>query len=72
MFKKIQELETHHQVIFALMIAFALVSFWRGMWGLLDIYLLPESPTLPVGFCCYWNCGFNNDQLLCEDGGVRI
>ncbi len=48
MFKKIQELETHHQVIFALMIAFALVSFWRGMWGLLDIYLLPESPTLSL------------------------
>jgi hypothetical protein len=26
--------------------AFAVVLFWRGVWGLLDIYLFPENLTL--------------------------
>ena len=24
----------------------AIVSFWRGVWGLMDLYLFPKSPTL--------------------------
>jgi hypothetical protein len=26
----------------------AIVSIWRGVWGLMDMYLLPESPTLSL------------------------
>ena len=37
------EMKTHHQVTFALLIAFAVIAFWRGVWGLLDEFLLPEQ-----------------------------
>jgi len=30
----------------AIGIGIAVVSFWRGAWGLMDIYLFPENPTL--------------------------
>jgi hypothetical protein len=26
----------------------AVVSFWRGVWGLMDIYLFPENPPLSL------------------------
>ncbi|MBU1120476.1 hypothetical protein KJ660_01225, partial [Candidatus Micrarchaeota archaeon] len=39
MLKQFCELRSHHQLIFALIIGFAVISFWRGMWGLLDFYL---------------------------------
>ena len=28
--------------------AIAIVSFWRGMWGLMDLYLLPENYVLSL------------------------
>lgn len=31
------------EVIFTLLIALAIVLFWRGTWGLLDIYLFPND-----------------------------
>jgi uncharacterized membrane protein YjjP (DUF1212 family) len=34
------------KVIFTLVIAFAIVSFWRGTWGLMDLYLFPENRIL--------------------------
>ncbi|OGH16511.1 MAG: hypothetical protein A3C30_04975 [Candidatus Levybacteria bacterium RIFCSPHIGHO2_02_FULL_40_18] len=36
----------HHKLIMAIGIGIAVVSFWRGAWGLMDIYLFPENPTL--------------------------
>ncbi len=41
---------------FAVIIAFAVISFWRGIWGLMDVYLYPDDYTkslwisLIVGF----------------------
>jgi len=32
----------------AIVIAFAIVAFWRGVWGLLDIYLFPNSVELSL------------------------
>ncbi len=29
----------------AVLIGFAVISFWRGVWQLMDIYLLPSNPT---------------------------
>lgn len=29
-------------IIEALVIGFAIIAFWRGIWGLLDIYLFPN------------------------------
>lgn len=30
----------------AVVIVFAIILFWRGVWGLLDLYFFPGSPTL--------------------------
>ncbi len=32
--------------LFIILIAFAVVSFWRGVWGLMDMYLFPENVLL--------------------------
>lgn len=34
------------KTINALLVATGVVLFWRGAWGLLDLYLLPGNPTL--------------------------
>jgi hypothetical protein len=46
--QKFHELETKHQLIVALLIAFAVISFWRGIWGLMDEFLFPKD--LPVSY----------------------
>ncbi|MBU2100354.1 hypothetical protein KKG83_01920 [Candidatus Micrarchaeota archaeon] len=43
MIKKFHELETKHQLVVALLVAFAVVSFWRGVWGLMDVHLIPQD-----------------------------
>ncbi|MFH1978668.1 MAG: hypothetical protein ABIJ92_05055 [Candidatus Aenigmatarchaeota archaeon] len=48
MIKRFHKLKTKHQVIVALLIAFAVVSFWRGAWGLLDEFLLPDNYILSL------------------------
>ena len=40
--------KTKHDIIFAIVIAFAVVSFWRGIWGLLDEYLFPADRQLSL------------------------
>ncbi len=49
MFKKINTFKSHHQIIFAIIIGVSLICFWRGVWGLLDMYLLPNNEELS-----YW------------------
>mgnify|MGYP003975882261 FL=1 len=44
MLRRISKLKSHHQIIFALLIGFAVVCFWRGVWGLLDEFLVPQLP----------------------------
>jgi hypothetical protein len=46
MLSKIIKLEARHQTIFAVIIAFAVILFWRGVWGLMDLYLIPENAEL--------------------------
>ncbi|MBS3071136.1 MAG: hypothetical protein A2639_00435 [Candidatus Staskawiczbacteria bacterium RIFCSPHIGHO2_01_FULL_34_27] len=31
------------EVLLTLLIAFAIISFWRGVWGLMDVYLFPGN-----------------------------
>ena len=50
MFKKFSKLKTKHQIIFTLLIALAVVSVWRGIWGLMDIYLFPKNLHLSLWF----------------------
>ena len=33
-------------VLVIIIASLAIVSFWRGVWGLMDIYLLPKNLTL--------------------------
>ena len=37
-----------NQLFFALVIGFAVISFWRGIWGLLDVYLFPDQYILSL------------------------
>ena len=34
------------KVIYVILIGFAIVSFWRGAWGLMDLYLFPSNLAL--------------------------
>ncbi len=49
MLKKFVELKKHHQLGFSLVIMSGMVCLWRGIWGLLDIYLLPGQPAVSYG-----------------------
>ncbi|NCO05057.1 MAG: hypothetical protein GW939_02820 [Candidatus Magasanikbacteria bacterium] len=46
MLKKLINLKKHHQLVFGLIIMSAMICLWRGIWGLLDIYLIPNDPSL--------------------------
>ena len=48
MLKKFGELKTRQQIGFAVIIAFAVISFWRGVWGLMDLYLFPDNQILSL------------------------
>ncbi len=48
MFSDIGKLESKYQTLFAIIIAFAVISFWRGIWGLMGIYMFPDN--LPLSF----------------------
>ena len=43
MFGKMGRMKSRHQIGFALLVAFAVISLWRGIWGLMDIYLFPSN-----------------------------
>lgn len=34
-----------HPTVNAIVVVFAIIMLWRGVWGLLDVYLFPGSPT---------------------------
>jgi hypothetical protein len=40
---KVSNFKHHHKVAFAILIGTAVVSFWRGAWGLLDLYIIPAN-----------------------------
>lgn len=46
MIKKFVELKKHHQLGFSLIIVSGMICMWRGIWGLLDLYLVPDMPGL--------------------------
>lgn len=35
-------------ILFTIIIAFAIVSFWRGIWGLMDLYLFPGNQVVSL------------------------
>ena len=38
------------KVVHTLLIALAIVAFWRGVWGLMDIYLFPNNAIVSFSF----------------------
>ena len=40
---KLSKFRKHHKIIFAVVVATAVVMFWRGIWGLMDVLLLPDD-----------------------------
>ena len=48
MFKNMKKMKAKHQTVFVIMIAFAVISFWRGVWGLMDEYLFPLNYELSL------------------------
>jgi len=42
--KKYTKFKKKYKLIHVLLIATAIVMFWRGVWGLLDEYLLVDEP----------------------------
>ncbi|MFA4953015.1 MAG: hypothetical protein WC584_02225 [Candidatus Pacearchaeota archaeon] len=43
-----RDLNHLRKVIYTILVAFAIVSFWRGVWGLMDIYLFPKNHPLSL------------------------
>ena len=48
MLKRSKKRTRGQKALFAILIAFAVVSFWRGVWGLMDLYLFPNSYALSL------------------------
>ncbi|MAF80043.1 hypothetical protein CL629_03130 [bacterium] len=38
-----QPKDKKHQVLHAVLIGLAVILFWRGIWGLMDLYLFPSN-----------------------------
>jgi quinol-cytochrome oxidoreductase complex cytochrome b subunit len=49
--QKLQQLKSLHPNANVIAIIFAIIMLWRGVWGLLDKYLFPGSPTLSYLTC---------------------
>lgn len=41
-----KEKRTFSKVMDTLLVALAIVLFWRGVWGLMDLYLFPKNLTI--------------------------
>ncbi|VVB67468.1 Fuseless [Candidatus Norongarragalina meridionalis] len=48
MLDKIRKMSAGKKSLFAVLLMAALVLFWRGVWGLSDIYLLPQNYELSL------------------------
>jgi len=73
MFSKILTFKSHHQVIFAVAIVFAVVCVWRGFWGLLDLLgehlfstvpLIDFTLSLVIGIAVLWCTHFVVKELM--------
>jgi len=57
-------------VIHTIVIALAIVLFWRGVWGLADLYLFPENKLLSysisiiIGILILYEAKSFRDKLL--------
>lgn len=45
-FKGYRRFKRKHKVLHILLVASAVVMFWRGVWGILDTYFFPDQKVL--------------------------
>lgn len=45
------EFKANHSTANAMIMLLAAIMFWRGIWGLLDLYLFPGYPALSYLIC---------------------
>lgn len=48
MLEKIFEKTSIIDVFVIIITSLAIVGFWRGVWGLMDLYLFPKNPLLSL------------------------
>jgi len=48
MLEKLFEKTSLGDVVVIIITSLAIVSFWRGVWGLMDLYLFPENLLLSL------------------------
>jgi hypothetical protein len=46
MFHRSKKMQLLKQLLFTLLVALAVIAVWRGVKGLMDIYLFPTIPAL--------------------------
>lgn len=46
MLEKLMEKTSFSDIFIIIVSSLALISFWRGAWGLLDIYFFPQNPAM--------------------------
>jgi len=46
MLRRFTGLKRRHQLGFGIFLSVGIISLWRGIWGLSDIYLFPDDKTL--------------------------
>lgn len=46
----VERLKERHPNFYSIMIAVAFIMVWRGLKGLMDLYIFPEKPTLSFIF----------------------
>ncbi|MBW2978248.1 hypothetical protein KY331_05360 [Candidatus Woesearchaeota archaeon] len=68
MLEKILKKTSLIDLLIIVIASLAIVSIWRGVWGLMDMYLLPENPTLSllisivVGLVILFTIAFYNKE----------
>ncbi len=50
MFDFFKKLEKKNKILFTIIISLAVISFWRGSWGLMDYVLFPNNEVLSYVF----------------------
>ncbi|PIQ76242.1 hypothetical protein COU78_04755 [Candidatus Peregrinibacteria bacterium CG10_big_fil_rev_8_21_14_0_10_49_24] len=57
MISKISTFKRKHKLIFALIIGLSVVSFWRGAWGIMDVYIFPNNYGISSIVCFFIGIG---------------
>lgn len=66
MFKNFKK---NHPNLYSIVIGAAIIMFWRGLWGLMDLYLFPGNPALSfitsaaVGLLLLWVNDFRLKEI---------